>query len=58
MEETGNMAKNAKDEKNSRRTQVKDLPKAEKQLSKEEQKKLKGGNWLFTPAGSAKPNGT
>ena len=28
---------------NKRRTQVKELPKEEKQLSKEEQKKVKGG---------------
>ena len=40
-----------------RRTQVKDLPESEKVLSKAEQKKLKGGNWLMTPSGSAKPNG-
>lgn len=38
-----------------RRTQVKDLPKEEKQLSKEEQKKVKGGGWLMSPSGSAKP---
>ena len=29
-----------------RRTQVKDLPKAEKQLGKEEQKKVKGGSMI------------
>jgi hypothetical protein len=44
-----------KEKKESRRTQVKELPQQEKVLSKEEQKKVKGGNWLLTPAGSAKP---
>jgi hypothetical protein len=29
-----------------RRTQVKDLPKQEKELSKEEQKKVKGGDFI------------
>ena len=33
----------AKKEEQKRRTQVKDLPKKEKELSKEEQKKVKGG---------------
>ena len=38
------MAKNNDEtKKQTRRTQVKDLPKEEKQLSKEEQKKVKGG---------------
>ena len=45
------MTKNAKDaKKQTRRTQVKELPKREKELSKDEQKKIKGGpvfsNWL------------
>ncbi|HEY0080773.1 MAG TPA: hypothetical protein VGB73_19380 [Pyrinomonadaceae bacterium] len=48
------MAKNTKDEKQpKRRTQVKELPKEEKQLSTDEQKKIKGGptfsDWM--PAG-------
>ena len=39
------MAKNTPDEKKpNRRTQVKELPKEEKQLSKEEQKKVQGGS--------------
>ena len=33
-----------KENKPKRRTQVKDLPKDEKELTKEEQKKVKGGN--------------
>lgn len=40
------MANNTKDtetKSNKRRTQVKDLPKGEKELSKEEAKKIKGG---------------
>lgn len=38
------MAKNEKESKNRpRRTQVKDLPKKEQELSKDEQKKVKGG---------------
>lgn len=32
-----------KEKTNKRRTQVEELPKKEKQLSKEEQKKVKGG---------------
>lgn len=40
------MAKNAKEstKKQPRRTQVKDLPKPEQELSKDEQKKVKGGH--------------
>lgn len=42
------MAKNTKETtKPKRRTQVKELPKEEKQLSKEEQKKVKGGAGVF-----------
>ena len=38
------MAKNAKESKKQpRRTEVKDLPKPEQELSKDEQKKVKGG---------------
>lgn len=38
------MTKNAKESKKQpRRTQVKDLPKPEQELSKDEQKKVKGG---------------
>ncbi len=40
-----------------RRTQVKNLPEPVKEISKAEQKKLKGGDWLMTPAGSVRPNG-
>lgn len=43
---------------NKRRTQVKELPKEEKELSKSEQKKVKGGGWLMSPAGNAKPGTT
>lgn len=39
------MPKNAQDEKKpKRRTQVKDLPKQEKVLSEDEQKKVRGGS--------------
>ena len=38
-----------------RRTQVKELPKEEKELNKEAQRKIKGGEWLMQPAGQAKP---
>ena len=37
------MAKNTKDAKATRRTQVKDLPKEQQELSREEQQKVKGG---------------
>lgn len=38
------MTKNAKESKKQpRRTQVKDMPKPEQELSKDEQKKVKGG---------------
>ena len=50
------MAKKEKDRTNKRRTQVKELPKEEKELSADEQKKVKGGtasSYLWV--GSAKP---
>lgn len=37
------MTKNVKETKRTKRTQVKDLPKTERELSKDEQKKIKGG---------------
>jgi hypothetical protein len=37
------MAKNVKETKRTKRTQVKDLPRSEQELSKDEQKKVKGG---------------
>ena len=37
------MAEKKENTKDARRTQVKELPKREKELSKEEQKKVKGG---------------
>jgi hypothetical protein len=44
------MAKKKTEEKTpQRRTQVKDLPKQEKQLSKDEQKKIEGGVFGFEP---------
>ena len=50
------VAKNAKEsKKRPGRTQVEDLPKPVKEISKDEQKKIKGGDWLMTPAGSARP---
>jgi hypothetical protein len=52
------MAKKKDATETKRRTQVKDLPKNETELSKAEQKKVKGGDWLMTPAGSAKPRTT
>ncbi|HEY0080770.1 MAG TPA: hypothetical protein VGB73_19365 [Pyrinomonadaceae bacterium] len=41
-----------KQEKTNRRTQVKELPKQEQELSKDEQKKIKGGplNSFFLPS--------
>ena len=48
------MAKNAKKmTKPTRRTQVKELPKEEKQLSKDEQKKVKGGASMIPGIGTA-----
>lgn len=42
--------KDAADAKNSKqRTQVRDLPREEKALSKDEQKKIKGGVFGFEP---------
>ena len=42
---------------NKRRTQVKELPKEEKELSKAEQKKVKGGQTsAFMWVGSNRPN--
>jgi hypothetical protein len=50
------MSKNNKDAKATRRTQVKELPKSKKELSKDEQKKVKGGGGLMGLLnGSAKP---
>lgn len=41
------MAKETKDaKKGGRRTQVKELPRPEKEVTKEEQKKVKGGSLL------------
>lgn len=36
-----------KEKTNKRRTQVKELPKAERELSKEEQKRVKGGSGIL-----------
>jgi len=47
------MSKKQSDDKG--RTQIKALPKAEETLSKTEQRKVKGGGWIASPAGSAKP---
>jgi hypothetical protein len=41
--------KNKQSDKLKRRTQVKDLPQQEKELSTDEQKKVKGGNLVYTP---------
>lgn len=41
------MAKKTEEKTPERRTQVKELPKEEKQLSKEEQKKVEGGSSLM-----------
>lgn len=51
------MSKKQNEDTLKRRTQVKALPKAEKTLTKAEQKKLKGGDWLMQPSGNARPNG-
>jgi hypothetical protein len=50
------MAKNKVDKTGKRRTQVKDLPKQEKELNKDEQKKVKGGDTgdILTRKGSSK----
>ena len=40
------MTKGAKEAKKTKRTRVKDLPRGEKELSKDEQKKIKGGETL------------
>lgn len=51
------MAKKSKTESAKQRVKVKELPQQKKELSGDDQKKIKGGNWLMTPAGSAKPGG-
>ena len=51
------MAEKKENKPNKRRTQVKELPKDARELTSEEQKKVKGGDWLMTPAGSAKGGG-
>lgn len=43
------MTKDTKATKKTKRTQIKDLPKSEKALSKDEQKKIKGGVFGFEP---------
>ncbi|HEY9285391.1 MAG TPA: hypothetical protein VIP46_18205 [Pyrinomonadaceae bacterium] len=49
------MPKNTQDEKKpKRRTQVKDLPKQEKVLSEDEQKKVKGGSAALAPTPAMK----
>ncbi|HEV2763530.1 MAG TPA: hypothetical protein VGV38_11180 [Pyrinomonadaceae bacterium] len=50
-------AKTKNTKPSARRTQVRELPKDEKRLSKDEQKRVKGGSWLMSPAGSVKPTG-
>lgn len=47
-------SKETESKSTARRTEVKDMPKPEKELTKEEQKKIKGGDWLMSPAGNAK----
>lgn len=49
------MVKQKESKPSKRRTQVTDLPKKEEKLSPDEMKKVKGGDWLMTPAGTAKP---
>ncbi|HEY0080617.1 MAG TPA: hypothetical protein VGB73_18580 [Pyrinomonadaceae bacterium] len=44
------MEKKTEEKRPKRRTQVKELPKEEKQLSKDEQKKVKGGGGQFDAA--------
>ena len=46
-----------KSKSTKRRTKVKDLPKKEKKVTAAEAKKVKGGDWLISPAGSLKPGG-
>ncbi|HEY0080576.1 MAG TPA: hypothetical protein VGB73_18370 [Pyrinomonadaceae bacterium] len=41
------MTKKQKDKRPTRRTEVKELPKQEKELSQDEQKRVKGGNMQF-----------
>ena len=40
------MTEKKESDKPKRRTQIKELPKEEKELSKEEQKKIKGGDFI------------
>lgn len=49
------MAEKKETKTNKRRTQVKDLPKPEQEITKDEQKKIKGGDWLMQPSGNARP---
>ena len=49
------MADKTKKKSGKRRTKVKDLPVKEKEVSAKEQRKVKGGDWLMSPAGSLKP---
>lgn len=43
--------------KAKRRTKVKKLMKPPQKLGQDEMRKLKGGDWLMSPAGNAKPKG-
>ena len=45
-----------KTDKPKRRTQVKDLPRDEKELTKDEQKKVKGGNLVIEASQESRVN--
>jgi hypothetical protein len=51
------MPKKSANAKSERRTEIKKLSKPEQRLGKGEMKKVKGGDWLMSPAGSVKPKG-
>jgi hypothetical protein len=51
------MAEKKENKTNKPRTQLKDLPKNEKELTPEERRKVRGGEWIMTPAGQVKPSG-
>jgi hypothetical protein len=52
------MLKKGANEKGQRRTEIKKLSKPAQKVGKGEMRKVKGGDWLMTPAGNVKPTGT
>ncbi len=43
-------------DKKTKRVKVEEMPQPERELTAEEQKKIKGGDWLMQPAGHARPS--